>query len=1178
MKIKRVVFPEALLNALRDGRLVVFAGAGVSMGPAGLPSFRKLAERVAEGTGESIAASETDDQFLGRLEKDPGVKVHKRAADILQPDNLKPNALHRNLLRLFQGTSSDPVRIVTTNFDCLFEQAAETGGLFKNKPKVFEAPALPLGSRFEGIVHLHGSVKEPEEMVLTHRDFGSAYLTEEDGWARRFLVSLFAKYTVLFVGYSHSDTIMTYLTPSLPPDGGEKRFALVGRKSNDLDRWRKMGIKPIRFPQENRDDFTRLDEGVKGLAGFRRRRLLEWREEITRIAAQEPLNINDEDSDTINYALGSLDLTRLFVNAAESLEWIAWLDDRRHLKRFFAEGNLKEQDKILSKWLANQFIRNHFNQLRSVTSKHGRRLNGYFWNILLQELALAEENTVDPKTLSRWVHILMNHVPVDVDGYFFFKLMKHCARAGEFQSLLQVYDTITVRIVSFSSDFKQSEIDSLDNTMREFWNTCLKPNFQHIAHTLLERTTMRLEKRYAMAWEEEGNRGMDYDSSFREAIEYRDQDEEPNGIDLLIDVTRDCLEWLARNDSDTAKLWCDRFAGANAPLLRRLAVHTVRIRQNWSANQKITWLLEKFDVYEIMTLDEILRMVADVYPQASSQQRQELVQAISQYQAPSETSDNSSVQSAYRQFNWFQWLHRSDPDCSLLKAALDRIQSQYPQCQSRESPDVNYSYSAVNLSESLGYAEKLLTKPASEWLPDLLGYQPSQEEERLSGQSRGDLLLKVCNAAERNPSWGLDLADAMAAQSEWGSDLWEWVIYAWEREKTDLDQDSKRRILAYLRTNELHQKRNARAIAGVLNRLIQNSDAADFTEWPDPLHKIAIAIHPHAVTVEDKSTKDPQDRDWFQDAINHPSGKLAEFWCHSISHWYRQQTETPQELSPEHRRALDTIIEDHGIPGKLGRTILVSWLHSLNYLDSTWTENHLLPLFDAQHEDFPCAWDGLSWGHFSLEIAELLQDKLIDALQQALDFPENSLERFIKLYVIAMSYLINDAKDKWICKFFRHTQKKPELRHKFTMQISHLLRNLDENSQREWWKVWLKDYWNNRLQGIPSPLENAEISIMLEKWVIHLQGVFPEAVSTAVQMNPVNLEKCSRLLHHIDQSNLIDCHPNDLARFLIHLGKSDHLPLSWKHSPNVPRKLLKKGLPEELDQELRELILKIEIT
>ena len=66
MKIKGVDFPEPLLNALRDEKLVMFAGAGVSMGPpAGLPSFCKLAERVTEGTSQSIAGSETEDQSWG---------------------------------------------------------------------------------------------------------------------------------------------------------------------------------------------------------------------------------------------------------------------------------------------------------------------------------------------------------------------------------------------------------------------------------------------------------------------------------------------------------------------------------------------------------------------------------------------------------------------------------------------------------------------------------------------------------------------------------------------------------------------------------------------------------------------------------------------------------------------------------------------------------------------------------------------------------------------------------------------------------------------------------------------------------------------------------------------------------------------------------------------------------
>ena len=55
MKVTGGDFPEPLLNTLRDGRLVVFAGTGVSMrNPARLHCFRKLARLVGEDTDKSL--------------------------------------------------------------------------------------------------------------------------------------------------------------------------------------------------------------------------------------------------------------------------------------------------------------------------------------------------------------------------------------------------------------------------------------------------------------------------------------------------------------------------------------------------------------------------------------------------------------------------------------------------------------------------------------------------------------------------------------------------------------------------------------------------------------------------------------------------------------------------------------------------------------------------------------------------------------------------------------------------------------------------------------------------------------------------------------------------------------------------------------------------------------------
>ncbi len=220
-KLGLIYFDDRILDALRAERLVIFAGAGVSKGsPSNLPSFDELATGIAAGTTCVRSEREPIDRFLGQLAHE-GVEVHSRAAQRLTPAGSAPTALHTNLLRLFR--SVECVRLVTTNFDLHFETAAES--LFGKCPDVLRAPALPLGYSFRGIVHVHGALTRPHEMVLTDQDFGRAYLTE--GWARRFLVDVFQTYTVLFVGYSHNDVVMNYLARALPATRVAGRYALT---------------------------------------------------------------------------------------------------------------------------------------------------------------------------------------------------------------------------------------------------------------------------------------------------------------------------------------------------------------------------------------------------------------------------------------------------------------------------------------------------------------------------------------------------------------------------------------------------------------------------------------------------------------------------------------------------------------------------------------------------------------------------------------------------------------------------------------------------------------------------------------------------------------------------------------------------------------------------------------
>ena len=244
-------FPETLRSALRDGGLVVFAGAGVSMGtPACLPDFKTLTDSIARGTGETRFDSETDDALLGRLHN-AGVRVHDRAARLLQTNRCgnqpSPTALHRDLVRLYP--EPDKVRIVTTNFDLLFDAAARD--LFAEQPDVFKAPALPLGREFNGIVHVHGCLDRPQDMVLTDADFGRAYLT--DGWASRF--SLFR-------------STPSCLSAIIKYSRGPCRILFSPTKPTH--RWSVLGIEPVYFPK---GDYDQLHPRPRRLCEARSARL-----------------------------------------------------------------------------------------------------------------------------------------------------------------------------------------------------------------------------------------------------------------------------------------------------------------------------------------------------------------------------------------------------------------------------------------------------------------------------------------------------------------------------------------------------------------------------------------------------------------------------------------------------------------------------------------------------------------------------------------------------------------------------------------------------------------------------------------------------------------------------------------------------------------------------------------
>ena len=91
-------------------------------------------------------------------------------------------------------------------------------------------------------------------MVLTDEEFGKVYLL--DGYVSRFLVRLFEKYTVLFIGYSYNDTIVRYLTRAMTRYQAQKRYILT---DNSDGSWSELRTQPILYETGR---FDLLNDGI----------------------------------------------------------------------------------------------------------------------------------------------------------------------------------------------------------------------------------------------------------------------------------------------------------------------------------------------------------------------------------------------------------------------------------------------------------------------------------------------------------------------------------------------------------------------------------------------------------------------------------------------------------------------------------------------------------------------------------------------------------------------------------------------------------------------------------------------------------------------------------------------------------------------------------------------------
>ena len=473
---------------------------------------------------------------------------------------------------------------------------------------------------------------------------------------------------------------------------------------------------------------------------------------------------------------------------------------------------MSEQSKTLCRWLADQFVYNHSDQLFLLISKHNMQLHPRFWGHLARKIGADRESSLSKTAVSRWISLLLSTVPSEgetPDGSYIFtsnrlgSIGKRCIDLEMYQELLLIFDAMMQCRLLVRNGYNLPGDETDENLqfrwespllgkfeeLNELWEEGLKRNLSHIVHPLLDRVIRRLEDLYltSRAWGGPDLR-LESASEGRFAIECHDQNVRDDAIDVLIDSARDSLEHLAERQPEVAAQWCDRLARSESPLQRRLAVYTLSKREDLTPDDRIQWLLKHFDLHEHSLRYEVFGAVRQSYPAASQQCRESLIDRIQAFRSSEQDTPNSRELDAKFHLNWIHWLNQTSPACPLANQAREEILTQFPHLEPSPHPDrISWIESGyVGLPRHLP-AEELLRQPLSDSLNILLSFEDDVWSDTIIRRQ----IDTLSQAIQQNFNWSMQLADAMASDGKWDAYPWRALINTWSSMELDLNRHAQ---------------------------------------------------------------------------------------------------------------------------------------------------------------------------------------------------------------------------------------------------------------------------------------------------------------------------------------------------------------------------------------------------
>lgn len=660
MKFGNVEIPATLIDSLKHNKVIVFAGAGVSMAePANLPDFVTLTRKILNlDNGEKF---DNPDQKLGEG-FDQGVRIHEQCIRVLNQNSPEPTQLHHDILKLFPKKP----RVITTNFDLLFEKA-----FFNLNPdgviKKFNAPVFPLGSNIEGVIYLHGNVTDPSSMVLSDSDFGRAYLSES--WAKRLLTDAFLNYDFIFIGYSYNDTILKYLTRSLPKNRKSKLYAFANIEDGNIQQvnhWTSLGIEPLIYQKEN-GTHLQLPASVEKIAHFLNLSFSHYEKFICSKVVEYEQKQFEDALNYVKYFLVSDDSYKHFYRIALPEVWLLKIKEDQALFDV-----LMKHENDLFHWLSG-YLETYTDELMDLLQKYpALKSNKDLLWIFFRKL----DDLKDKNFYWKWFLFLENGLYQEsnlwngVISWVLKKLVSFGLRS-EFTRALSAYLRIEIKPeVKFL--IEQYNVEILVGIIKEN---------ERLHEATLEVFFDKLSEyeKYIQLWEG-GNK---YVFLRKQEI----WEKSKRHTDLIFHIVDSVILLVSENklNVDFLDQYMKKCINSESVLLNRLGVYLMSYYCSYSADFVYSLIDLKFEWFDLEYRSEFFKFLELNYRKLSTARRVEIINKI-----------KSNVEFGnYEKLKFFSWIYKFSPSCDLIKQEYDRLKTLIPEFKLKDKPYLSWYSSGV---------------------------------------------------------------------------------------------------------------------------------------------------------------------------------------------------------------------------------------------------------------------------------------------------------------------------------------------------------------------------------------------------------------------------------------------------------------------------------------------------